>query len=116
MKSFFLDLKIFIYNVSIDQRIPARDKKILLVLIVLILSPIDFIPDWIPTYGLIDDFFMLALVFDYFFEVLDQSVLLSHFPWSMKVFSRLQRIGHFFAFFAPNFIRFNLWQYKKEPF
>ena len=116
MKSFFQNLKLFIQNVAADSRIPKYDKKVVLILMVLIVSPLDFIPDWIPLMGLLDDYVMLALILDYFFETLDSSIVLSHYPWSMKSFNRLQRIAHFFAFFAPNFIKNNLWKYQREPY
>ena len=76
----------FIKDVSQDERIPERDKKILLVLVALIISPIDIIPDWIPLIGIIDDLVILAVVLDYLFSVLDRDVLLSHYPFSLKSF------------------------------
>lgn len=109
-------MKSFITNVANDIRIPKQDKKIILILIALILSPVDFIPDWVPIFGLMDDYIMLALIFDYLFNVIDPAILLSHYPWSMKSFNRLQRVGYFMAFFAPGFIRNNLWKYKRDPF
>jgi uncharacterized membrane protein YkvA (DUF1232 family) len=109
-------LKLFIKNVFYDPRIPKEDRKILIILLVLIISPIDFIPDWIPFWGLLDDFVMLSLVIDYFIKVLDSSILLSHYPWSMKSFARLERVGNFFSLFAPAFIKNNLWKYKRDPF
>ena len=116
MKILYYNLKNFLKDVAEDQRIPMVDKKIILVLIGLTISPIDFIPDWIPFYGLIDDLLMLALVMDYFFNVIDQSILLSHYPWGMKSFARIKRIAGIFSFFVPNFIADNLWKYVKEPF
>lgn len=113
---FFLKLKNFLKDVAEDERIPMRDKKILAVLIGLIISPIDFIPDWIPLYGLVDDLIMLALIMDYFFNVIDQSILLSNYPWGMKSFARIRRVAGVFSFFVPNFIADNLWKYVREPF
>ncbi|MES2855032.1 MAG: hypothetical protein V4692_04165 [Bdellovibrionota bacterium] len=58
---FFKQLIQFIRNVANDERIPPRDKKILLGLVALIVSPIDFIPDWInrfnPCYYMVIYFF-----------------------------------------------------------
>lgn len=113
---FFFKLKNFFKDVADDERIPMRDKKILVVMMGLIISPIDFIPDWIPLYGLLDDLIMLALIMDYLFNVLDQSILLSHYPWGMKSFARIRRIAGVFSFFVPNFIADNLWKYVREPF
>lgn len=116
MKKFFNELTDFLKNTANDERIPERDKKVLLAMIALIISPIDFIPDWIPVIGLLDDFILFALILDYFFSVLDQSILLSHYPWGMKSFARLKRIARFTSMFVPNFIKDNIWKYVREPF
>lgn len=113
---FFTDLKNFLTNTANDPRIPARDKKILLALIALILSPFDIIPDWIPVLGILDDVIILSIVLDYFFSVLDSSVLLSHFPWDMKAFTRLKKIAHSMQMFVPRFVKKKLWLYVGEPY
>ena len=84
MIKIFKELVQFIQAVAQDKRIPARDKKVILICAALILSPIDLIPDWIPIIGWIDDIVLLALILDYLFEILDTEILLSHFPWDMK--------------------------------
>jgi uncharacterized membrane protein YkvA (DUF1232 family) len=116
MQNFFKDLKEFIVNTAKDERIPERDKKIILAMVALILSPVDLIPDWIPMIGLLDDFILIALILDYFFEVLDQAILLSHYPWGMKSFARIRRLASITSFLVPSFIKNNLWKYTKDPF
>ncbi len=116
IKKFYNELKHFLTETAKDERIPERDKKVLLVLIALILSPVDLIPDWIPFVGVLDDIVLLSLVLDYFFDVLDQNILLSHYPWGMKSFSRLKRVAKFTSFFVPSFIKNNLWKYVKDPY
>jgi uncharacterized membrane protein YkvA (DUF1232 family) len=113
---FFKDLKDFLVNVANDDRIPARDKKVLLALVALIISPIDFIPDWIPLLGQLDDLIMLAIILDYFFKVLDSQVLLSHYPWDMKSFAKLRNISRFLDFLVPRFLKKKLWTYVGEPY
>ncbi len=116
MKTFFVDLKNFLTATANDERIPLRDKKVLLAMVALLISPVDIIPDWIPVFGLIDDLIILGLILDYFFSVLDQAILLSHYPWGMKSFARLKRIARFMSFFVPNIIKDNLWKYTRDPF
>lgn len=113
---FLTDLKGFLTNVANDERIPARDKKILLAMIALLISPFDLIPDWIPVVGLLDDLIILSFILDYFFTVLDSRVLLSHYPWGMKSFVRLKAIAHFFQMFVPKFLKKKLWQYVGDPY
>ncbi len=113
---FFHDLKNFIVNTANDERIPARDKKVLLVMIGLLISPLDFIPDWIPVIGLLDDLIILSFILDYFFSVLDSHILLSHFPWNMKAFARLRAISRGLQFLVPKFIKNKIWKYVADPY
>lgn len=106
------ELIAFIQNVAHDSRIPTADKRILLILLALIISPIDLIPDWIPVIGFLDDFIMLGIVLDYFFNRLDRELLLSHFPWSLKAFLRVRKVSGFITFFTPNWIKDKIWSYK----
>jgi uncharacterized membrane protein YkvA (DUF1232 family) len=112
----FKDLISFLRNVANDERIPARDKKLVLALIALILMPFDIIPDWIPVIGVLDDLILMALILDYFFNVLDQEILLSHFPWSMKTFARIRWGARLIALLTPNFIKDKIWKYKPSVF
>lgn len=113
---FFKDMKDFLVNTANDERIPARDKKILLALVALIISPFDLIPDWIPIFGLLDDLIILSIILDYFFSVLDSNVLLSHFPWNMKAFARIRAVARGLQFFVPRFLKRKLWTYVGEPY
>lgn len=116
MKQFFTQLKNFLTDTANDERIPTRDKKVLLAMVALLISPIDIIPDWIPVIGLLDDLIILSLILDYFFSVLDQAILLSHYPWGMKSFARIRRVAQFLSFLVPNIIKDNLWKYTRDPF
>ncbi len=116
MKVFFQKGLKFLKDVSTDARIPDRDKQVLSALIVLIVSPVDLIPDWIPVVGQLDDLVMLALVLDYFFNVLDSEVLLSHWPWGMKSFASLRRFARFGGMFAPRFLKKRVWKYVGSPY
>ncbi len=113
---FLKDLKDFLFNTAKDSRIPERDKKILLAMIALLISPFDIIPDWIPIFGVLDDFIIVSLILDYFFTVLDRNVLLSHYPWGMKSFVRLKSITHFTQYFVPRFVKKRLWSYVGSPY
>ena len=113
---FFKELKDFLKNVAHDERIPARDKKILLAMIALLFSPIDILPDWIPIFGQLDDLIIISIILDYFFKVLDSNVLLSHFPWDMKAYARLKSIANLTQFFVPRFIRKKIWSYVGAPY
>lgn len=114
--TFFKDLKDFVVNVSKDERIPSRDKKIIMAMVVLIISPIDIIPDWIPLLGQLDDLILLSIILDYFSRVLDSNILLSHYPWGMKSFSIIRSMARSLNFFVPNWIKKRLWAYIGSPY
>ena len=114
--TFFKKLKDFLVETANDERIPAADKKILLAMIALVLSPIDLIPDWIPFFGQLDDLILISFILDYFFEVLDSQVILSHYPWGMKSFARLRAMARFLQFFVPGFIKKRIWSYVGSPY
>lgn len=113
---FFHDLKKFLTDVANDERIPSRDKKVLLAMIALVISPFDIIPDWIPVIGFLDDIIILSFIMDYFFTVLDSRILLSHYPWDMKSFARLRAIARGMQFLVPSFVKKKLWQYVGDPY
>ena len=104
----------FIKDVANDDRIPSSDKKMVLILLALIISPIDFIPDWIPVIGVLDDLLMIALILDYFFEKLDTQILLSHYPFGMKSFATLRRLAGAISWITPDWLRNKLWKYEGD--
>lgn len=116
MLKFFKDLKNFLVNTANDERIPSKDKKILLALVTLLISPVDLIPDWIPFFGMLDDFVILSIILDYFFSVLDSRILLSHFPWNMKAFTRMRAVARGLQFLVPKFVKKRLWSYVGDPY
>ena len=99
-----------------DERIPLWDKRILSIMIILLISPLDFIPDWISTFGLLDDLILISVILDYFFNVIESRVLLSHFPWDMKAFARIRTIARSLQFLVPQFLIKKMWKYEADPF
>lgn len=116
MTKLLKQLQIFISDTYLDQRIPERDKKVLIAILIILVLRILFVPDWIPYFGILDILFLMGIVGDYLFGILDQNLLLSHYPWGMKSFARLKRFANFLAIFAPHFVTDHLWEYTKEPF
>lgn len=116
MKNLFVLFKTFLTDTVNDQRIPVRDKKLLAGLFIVLFLRILFIPDWIPYFGILDVLILMGIIGDYLFLILDQGLLLSHYPWGMKSFARLRRIAQFLAIFAPQILTDRLWEYTKEPF
>lgn len=116
LRNFLSDLVSFLKNVANDPRIPERDKAVLAGLIVLVVSPFDIIPDWIPIFGVLDDIVILAIIADYFFDILDQKIILSHYPWGMKSYAWLRRVARFITHLTPGFVKRHIWKYQKDPY
>lgn len=106
----------FIKNVAGDSRIPDGDKQKLLILLALVISPFDLIPDWIPIIGWMDDFVIIAIVLDYLFNHLDEAVLLSHYPWGMKSYVKIKKTARLVAMFSPGWIKDRIWDYKPSVY
>ncbi len=106
----------FLKDVANDERIPQRDKTILLGLLALLISPFDIIPDWIPILGQLDDIVILALIADYFFNKLDDEVLLAHWPWGMKRFIALKKYARMIAWITPDKLKDKVWSYRASPY
>ncbi len=102
----------FIRAVAEDERIPPIDKKVLLGLLALLISPLDIIPDWIPVFGQLDDVVIGALILDYLFNVLDEDILLNHYPWGPKSFTAVKRAARIFATLTPGAVKKRLWSYQ----
>ena len=116
IKKFANDLIEFIKKVGADERIPSRDKKVIIALVALVISPFDILPDWIPIIGLIDDIVILAIVLDYLFNVLDQNILLSHYPWGMKSYTWIRRAARTITGLTPTFVKNWVWKYEPDPY
>jgi uncharacterized membrane protein YkvA (DUF1232 family) len=110
------ELIAFLKAVAGDSRIPDRDKKVLLGLIALIVSPVDLIPDWIPLFGVLDDFVLVAIICDYFFNHLDDAIVLSHWPWGMKSYTRTRKMARFVAVMTPAWAREKIWKFKPSVY
>lgn len=110
MRVFFTKIGSFVKGLYNDPDIPKRDKVIFGVCLMLVVSPIDVIPDVIPIIGVIDDFILIATLLDYVFEILDPAILKRHYPWSDKSLERLKRLSKMVSRFAPSSLKNNIWE------
>lgn len=106
----------FLRAVISDERIPKRDKQLSAAMLLLVISPLDFIPDWIPVLGQLDDLVLLSLLADYATNHLAREIWLSHWPFSLKSFTAPLRFLQFLALPAPRSLRKKLWQYEPPIF
>ncbi len=106
LEKFFLD---FIN----DARIPTEDKRILLVVFILSITNV-FFTSLYPEASFFAFLFIFSFIPDYLFNILDQNLLLSIYPFDYKSYSTFKKIGSFWAIICPRFITRFLWKYEKD--
>ncbi len=100
----------FLLRLAEEPLIPGRDKALLLLLIALLASPVDLIPDFIPLVGALDDVLVLLLALDYVFQVLPEEVVAAHFPFGRVRLRRWRKAFKRWGRWFPDFLRRAIWK------
>jgi uncharacterized membrane protein YkvA (DUF1232 family) len=61
-----------------DSRVPLTEKTLFIAAIVYVISPLDFIPDFIPFVGQVDDLFLVSLTLLRLVNRTDESIVRQH--------------------------------------
>ena len=61
-----------------DPRVPRRSKLLVGAMLAYLVSPVDFVPDFIPGLGNVDDVLLLAFAIDHLLDNAGEDVVLSH--------------------------------------
>lgn len=92
----FVKLLLRLYR---DPRVSRVDKGIVLATLAYLVMPYDFVPDWFPFLGQIDDIYLLALALDRLLNNAGIDVLLDHWEGDVAslemAISALDRAGSF---------------------
>jgi len=90
-----------------DVRVSTTDKLLVAGAIGYVLLPIDFVPDFVPFIGEIDDVFLLVLALQRLIANTDRSVVLEHWMGDPKQLRSLdlERVLIAAAFFLPRRVR-----------
>ena len=90
-----------------DMRVSTTDKLLVAGAVAYILLPLDFIPDFIPFLGEVDDVFVLVLALQRLIANAGRSVLLDHWMGDPKLLGALdlERVLGAAAFFLPRRVR-----------
>lgn len=99
----------FVTGLSKDPRIPAWDKAMLAALIALLASPVDFISDFIPVLGQLDDMVIAIVILDYVINRLPESIVLNHYPWDPAGYKAWRRRLSFLSLLVPAWVRNRIW-------
>ena len=99
-----------LYGLLRDGRVQPVDKMLVVGAIAYILLPFDFIPDWIPFLGEVDDVFLLMTALERLMANAGRNVLLQHWEGHPSELSaaRLGQIVSAAAFFLPGRMRARL--------
>jgi uncharacterized membrane protein YkvA (DUF1232 family) len=96
-----------LWGLITDMRVAAVDKLLVAGAIAYIITPIDWIPDFVPFLGEVDDVYLLILALQRLMQNAGPAVLLSHWtgdPADLRAFS-LRKALMAAAFFLPRRLR-----------
>lgn len=96
-----------LWGLITDMRVAAIDKLLVAGAIAYIITPIDWIPDFIPFLGEVDDVYLLILALQRLMQNAGPTVLLSHWtgdPSDLRAFN-LRKALMAAAFFLPRRVR-----------
>jgi len=94
-----------IARLAADPGVPRRVKAILAVTAVLLVSPIDLIPDFIPVVGYLDDVLLAAIVLDGLLNHVSRDLLLRYWPGDAASLERVAAIAAHLAAWVPRRVK-----------
>ncbi len=75
-----------------DKRVPLKDKTILAAAIAYLFNPVDFVPDMIPFFGMVDDLYLVALALLRLLYHTDEEVLRAYWEGDEDVVPVIKKI------------------------
>lgn len=95
-------------RLAMDKRVPWETKTALAAGAAYIVSPVDFIPDYIPFLGQAEDVLVALLLLDGIVNQLDPEIVQEHWRGSPETLERLRSISKQIMSYVPEFIRENV--------
>ena len=84
-----------------DARVPTAEKALFAAAIVYVISPLDFIPDFFPFIGQVDDLYVVALVLLRLVNRTDESVVRQHWAGGGDIVALADSIANIAPKFLP---------------
>lgn len=84
-----------------DPRVPARSKAFALLALGYVVSPVDFIPDFIPVLGQSDDVFIVIVALHRLIRSAGEDVVREHWDGSQDILSIVDHVIDIAAGFVP---------------
>jgi len=89
------------YRLVQDETVSKTDKALLLGTIVYVASPLDFLPDFIPFLGKVDDILLIALVLKRLMDSAGRDLMLQYWDGSDDLLIILEKIVNFSMLLVP---------------
>ena len=112
--TFLPNLLKLLYRLLVDARVSRTDKAILAGTILYVISPIDFIPDFIPFIGQVDDMYLIAIALLRLLNRVPEDVVRDHWDGEGDIKSLVTTVSHVAQYFLPRRLR-NVLAEKLEP-
>jgi len=90
-----------LYRLTRDNRVKTAEKALLLATAAYVVSPVDFLPDFIPFVGQIDDVLLVALVLKRFMNSISPQVLYQHWDGRADLLRNIEQVLSWSRFFLP---------------
>jgi uncharacterized membrane protein YkvA (DUF1232 family) len=97
-----------LWRLTRDPRVPARNKAIFLFVAGYLVSPIDFIPDFIPVVGGVEDAILAAVALDAIINNVPEDVVRQHWDGDEDVIAVIREIVAIGSSFLPRRLRLRL--------
>jgi uncharacterized membrane protein YkvA (DUF1232 family) len=96
-----------LFGLITDARVAALDKLLVVAAIAYIVTPVDFIPDFIPFLGEVDDIYLLVVALQRLISNAGRTVLLDHWGGDVADLAdlKLRQVLSAAAFFLPRRLR-----------
>lgn len=91
-----------LWRLELDPRVPPKEKIILAATVVYVVSPFDFVPDFIPFFGQVDDIYLIALVLTAMLNSVGEEVILQHWDGNKNVLVVIKRILDTATLYIPH--------------
>ncbi len=98
---FLPNLVVLLGRMLKDARVPAAEKALFLAAIVYVISPLDFIPDFFPFIGQVDDLYVVALVLLRLVNRTDATVVREHWSGGGDIVSLADSIANIAPMILP---------------
>lgn len=99
------DLGKLLLRLARDPRVPRRNKLIFGGIAAYLLLPVDFIPDWIPGIGQVDDLVLVALALDAMVNRVGHDVLSEHWDGDEEMLDKIRGILATVTKFVPDSVK-----------